>query len=430
MMAALTSATLRDLQRTATELGRRVRFAPHRIAYFHQVDDPYSHLAAQTLEPLCERYDIELEPHLAAAPDDDAAPDRARLEAFARKDAGDIAPAYGLSFPAGAPAPDPALSRAVAATLAAAPASAFARRAVHLGTALWAGDAQRIAALGERYGRVSDEEAAATERAGSARRRDAGHYLGATFAYGGEWYWGPDRLHYLEARLRQLGAVRPTAPAEPIVPTPATQSGGRRQGDATVVVEAFLSLRSPYSHLATARVLALPRRHAIELRLRPVLPMVMRGLQVPLAKRLYIVRDAKREADRLGLAFGHISDPVGEPVERAYALYPWARDHGRGGELLHSFTTAAFAEGIDTGTDDGLRHVVERAGLSWSEAQAHRADSAWRDELEDNRRAMLDMGLWGVPSFRVSGGDRAPFATWGQDRLWLVEREITARSAA
>jgi hypothetical protein len=26
------------------ELGRRVRGAPHRVLYFHQVDDPYGHL--------------------------------------------------------------------------------------------------------------------------------------------------------------------------------------------------------------------------------------------------------------------------------------------------------------------------------------------------------------------------------------------------
>ena len=38
-----------------------------------------------------------------------------------------------------------------------------------------------------------------------ALRQRLGHYLGATFYYGGEWYWGIDRLHHLERRLQTLG---------------------------------------------------------------------------------------------------------------------------------------------------------------------------------------------------------------------------------
>ena len=41
---------------------------PHRLEYFHQVDDAYSHLAAQALEPLLERYGVELVPHLSSFP--------------------------------------------------------------------------------------------------------------------------------------------------------------------------------------------------------------------------------------------------------------------------------------------------------------------------------------------------------------------------
>jgi 2-hydroxychromene-2-carboxylate isomerase len=120
---------------------------------------------------------------------------------------------------------------------------------------------------------------------------------------------------------------------------------------------------------------------------------------------------------------------VGRPVERAFSLYPWAREKGRAGELLYAFTRASFAEGIDTGTDDGLRQVVERAGLSWEEAREHvDGDDKWREELEENRRVLFESGLWGVPSFRLIGEDGEPvFCTWGQDRIWLVEHEIRRR---
>jgi len=42
---------------------------------------------------------------------------------------------------------------------------------------------------------------------------------------------------------------------------------------------------------------------------------------------------------------------------------------------------------------------------------------------------MLEAGLWGVPSFRVSGGSKGtePYCCWGQDRIWRVENEIVNR---
>ena len=91
---------------------------------------------------------------------------------------------------------------------------------------------------------------------------------------------------------------------------------------------------------------------------------------------------------------------------------------------------AAFAEGIDTGEDAGLQHVVECAGLSWSAARPHLDTGGWQDELESNRAAMFEAGLWGVPSFRLRGpGGEPDFWTWGQDRLWCVEQEIRRRVA-
>jgi 2-hydroxychromene-2-carboxylate isomerase len=106
-------------------------------------------------------------------------------------------------------------------------------------------------------------------------------------------------------------------------------------------------------------------------------------------------------------------------------LYPWACSQGKGNELLSSFLGAAFAEGINTNNDSGLRHVVEKAGLDWSSAQAVLGADDWQAMLEDNRRAMYDSGLWGAPSFRLLDGQGQPqLSLWGQDRLWLFSREI------
>ena len=92
----------------------------------------------------------------------------------------------------------------------------------------------------------------------------------------------------------------------------------------------------------------------------------------------------------------------------------------------------ALSEGVDTSVDTGLRVVVERAGLSWDEATRQLGTPGWEEMLERNRLAMVEeMGLWGVPSFRLRGPEGAPdLCCWGQDRLWLVSREIQSRGAA
>ena len=67
----------------------------------------------------------------------------------------------------------------------------------------------------------------------------------------------------------------------------------------------------------------------------------------------------------------------------------------------------------------------ERAGLPWDEARPLLGNDDWRDELEANRLEMLDLGLWGVPSFHLRGPrGETLLATWGQDRLWRIEQQI------
>jgi 2-hydroxychromene-2-carboxylate isomerase len=147
--------------------------------------------------------------------------------------------------------------------------------------------------------------------------------------------------------------------------------------------------------------------------------MVMRGLPVPMSKRRYITLDAAREARRLGVPFGKIVDPVGKPVERGYSILPWAREQGRGFEFCQAFLAGVWSQGIDAGTDAGLRQIVENAGLDWSAARQQLGSEIWRAEAEANRAEMMALGVWGVPSFRVG-----KVITWGQDRLWLIEEEL------
>jgi 2-hydroxychromene-2-carboxylate isomerase len=432
-VAALTSPVTRALRRRAAEWRRGLGGQLHRVHYFHQIDDPYSQLAAEILSALVTRYDVELVPHLVGPPSDAAAPERARLETFARRDAADVATGLGLSFPREA-APPPAgdvelAGRILAAAIA---CGRFVEASAPAGAALWSGDRAKLAALATEVGCVDPQAAREATHSGDAERRRLGHYLGAMFHYGGEWYWGVDRLHHLERRLAALGARRDGAPSTPIAPRPAPGDSPLAPAADGLALEFFPSLRSPYTYIAIERTIDLARRLSVPLVLRPVLPMVMRGLPVPHEKQIYIVLDTKREAEDAGVPFGRVCDPVGRPVERCFSLYRWACERGRALELILAFTRAAFAEGVDTGTDRGLRTVVERAGLSWSEARDHLdRDDGWRAELEANREALFGLGLWGVPSYCLRDRSGTPvFSTWGQDRLWRIEAEIRARRRA
>lgn len=419
--------------RDRAERKRRHKGEPHRIEFFHQVDDPYSHLLAQALLKLLERYEVQVDTWLVEPPEDWAAPARSRLESYSLVDARRLAKKAGFQ-PTNTERPSPErvldAQRALAATLAAPEepgGQATLETAVATGERLWATDAASAPTdAGDPADAGTDARLEAALRSGTERRSSLGHYLGGTCFYGGEWTWGIDRLAYLEERLADLGTRRPDAgpgkSAKPIYLQPrwlqqpvSKEAAGRPH---LPDLHFFASFRSPYTAIATERTIRLAEEFGVDLRIRFVLPMVMRGLPVKRAKRLYILRDAAREARRIGVPFGPIADPVGKPVERGYSLLPWAIDEGRGTAYFQSFMTLVWSQGVDAGSDRGLRRIVEAAGLDWQEGRRHLDDPAWLEQAELNRQELFDLGLWGVPSFRIGS-----LAVWGQDRLWAIEDE-------
>ena len=423
VMSWMISPAAQDRRRDRAERARLRRGQRHRIEYFHQVEDAYSHLAAQLLRPLLETYDFELVPRLVTVEKDRNLPEPELLPRLARHEAAKLAPYYGLRFPAVASAPSPALVDRARAVLAHVTPSEFPEAAVAVGEALWQADASELEALARKWGAADDRDVARALESGNARRASAGHYSGAMFLHNREWYWGADRTYLLEERLTSLGARR-KGKASSVCARPEILMGPRRD-DGSLTLEIYPSLRSPYTAVIFDTALELVRETGLRGVVRPVLPMVMRGVPATRQKAIYIFTDAAREARALGWDFGPFYDPIGEPVRRAYSLWPWAREQGLGNELLQSFLRRAFYEGQDTGGDDGLRRVVEAAGLPWDEAHRRVGNTDWEDEIEANRLAMLDMGCWGVPSFRLLDREgNEVLAVWGQDRLWLVSHEI------
>ena len=181
----------------------------------------------------------------------------------------------------------------------------------------------------------------------------------------------------------------------------------------------FYSFRSPYSYLAAPRAFALPERFEVDLMFRGVIPMAMRGEAVPRAKRLHTLRDAAREARRLGMPFGRIHDPIGRGAMRCLAVSEHAIDVARVREFVLAAGRAIWAEAVDVSRDPGLQVVCERAGLAWDDCLAAIDDERMLARVQANTDELVALGHWGVPVFLFEGE-----LFWGQDRIEDLEREL------
>ena len=185
----------------------------------------------------------------------------------------------------------------------------------------------------------------------------------------------------------------------------------------------FFSFRSPYSYLAGPRAFALPERYDVDLVFRGVIPMAMRGQSVPREKSLHTLRDAKREAIRLGLPFGRIHDPIGAGAMRCLLVAEHAVDVHRERAFVLVASRAIWAEAVDVASDDGLRRVCEWSGLEWGPCAAALGDPALRARVDEDTDALAELGHWGVPVFVFEGE-----LFWGQDRI--EDLELVLREAA
>ena len=397
------------------------------VFYYHQVSMPHATLAAQLLEGLAAAYDIDIVPRLCWAPD-------ARMIAqayeeqfypFMRKDAADIAPYYGLAFDdiGRQPSQEVALrgSRILAGSI---DSPDFLELAPKVDAAVWSEDEAALDVLAKTHAPLDEATTRSLMTRHEAERLNRGYVYAGAFYFEAEWFFGPDRLNYLEDRLVADGAARAGA-SVPVVDRPEIR-GATPSGAEQVSLEMFASVRSPYTHEAFQRVLDIAKSTGCRLVPRPVRPIIMRfeRTRARFCQVRYVYYDAAREAERYGVPQSEYYEMAFEPTERIYSLFAGADDQAKGLELLYSFTLATFAEGMDGGKDATMRHVVERIGLSWTEAEPLLGRPGWLPQVQENERIMLGEGLWGVPSFRVTGPEGRSFSTWGADRLWLLEAKI------
>jgi len=401
MVQALVSPTTSSIWQAGWRLCGGL--SPKRVRFFHQVDDPHSHQLLCLLPELSRRFNVQVLLHVVPPPTPDQDPEPELAMDFIDRDAREWARLYEVE-PVGQRAWTDEDRRAAQSRFLAMKGPDLLEQAVELSRALWAGATVDA---------VADPTAGLA--AHQARLHRGGYYRGGSVFFEGEHYPGLARWRMLEAHLggREGSILRPRSMPEPAVSR--AKPGAELQW--------FYSFRSPYSYLSVEPVRRLVDTYDVQLKIRPVLPMVMRGLQVPFRKRLFLVRDAKRVALQRQQPFGLLADPLGLGVERLLAVYPLAEARGHGLDFLQAAGRAVWAEGVDVATDEGLFGVAESAEISPEEVKAAILDEGWRAMAEDNQADLLAHKLWGVPAFVMDG-----FSTWGQDRLFQLQARLSPRA--
>lgn len=202
----------------------------------------------------------------------------------------------------------------------------------------------------------------------------------------------------------------------------------------TLEIDLFWSFRSPYSYLATPRLVELARAYDLDVRVRPVLPIAVRidGFfdRVNPLWPPYLLRDTLRIAQSLGLPYAWPKpDPIVQefPSRKIAAEQPYihrltrlgalAAERGRGLPFLNEVSRLIF--GGTAGWNEGthLAEAAARAGCDLAEMDAVVARDAARLDavIAGNQEALEKAGHWGVPTMVFRG---EPF--FGQDRIELL----------
>jgi 2-hydroxychromene-2-carboxylate isomerase len=213
-----------------------------------------------------------------------------------------------------------------------------------------------------------------------------------------------------------------------------------------LAVDVFWSFRSPYSYLATPRLVALAREWDVALRVRVVLPLAVRKPDFfatvnPLWPP-YLLRDTVRIAEFQGMRYGW---PQPDPIVQDYATrrvaaeQPYihrltrlgveAAEQGRALPFIDEVSRLVW-DGTVRGWNEGthLADAAARAGLDLAAMdRAIAADPARYDaRIAENQDALEAAGHWGVPTMVFEG---EPF--FGQDRLdmllWRLRQHGLAR---
>lgn len=132
------------------------------------------------------------------------------------------------------------------------------------------------------------------------------------------------------------------------------------------------------------------------------------------SKRAYTFRDVMRQAERLGLPFrGPPSHPF-NPLVALRAVHA-VKDESQRLRLTRHLLAAIWREGVDVSDPGALREILADGGFDADDLLAAAATEEIKLQLRDATQAAINVGVFGVPTFRIRGE-----LFWGADRVDTV----------
>lgn len=414
--AYLSPARLR-WERRGRRLARRLSDKPVTAELFYRSDDPHSHLLLAIAPLLITGFGLPIVLRVVGHDQSTADDGRRQRTLWQHNDAARFATAMGLGTLS--PASPRLIGGLETALTKAWRLNTDIDQCVELSSHFWQGREDHLMSTLNRLKPNDTNHAVIQLRKNNERLEETGHYDAGMLYFDGECYRGVERLRHLTTRLRREGQVdgdpgkrqQLAEKLDAIECRPANlhlPSGV--QTNATC--EWFFSFRSPYSWLAFDRTKRLVDGSGLRLKLRPLRPMIERGVPLSDQKRRYTVTDAAREARRYGVPFGNIVDPLGVGVAHCLNGFFYAEECGAEQQFTRAALKAIWADGKNLADQKVFAKVLSDVGLSISGAT--KGDDATTDTATlGNSDTLAALGLWGVPTLSVDG-----LAVWGQDRLW------------
>eukprot|EP01135_Chromosphaera_perkinsii_P012206 Nk52_evm25s2612 gene=Nk52_evmTU25s2612 len=408
------SPRLREVYRGSVYIKEVVMGRGNVLDFFFKVDDPYSHpMLVSGLLPFARKHNLYLKIHVVQEQRKEFYSELEKFKEFALLDSQNLSEYFGLKLPSMEKYPTSNETKLANRLLCSLRENTeeFVDMSTKLYETLWrnagAVDGQvMLEELCEKSNCLSEEDTSRVLCEGDEYLKNLGQYTPGSVAYAGEFYPKLDRLCFLSDRFQKENFW---GNSDPFGYPQSINSQDKE-------LDFYFSFRSPYSYLALERAIRFGKMFNLSINIKPVLPMVMRGLPVPPEKKKYIVHDCSRIAHKLGIPFGKICDPVGQGALNCIALFTLAKDVGVEKELTAALASGIWSQGLDTTNHENLKRLTSKLGLEWSKCQERIEDKdVLFPVIQKNTQDLHRAGLWGVPSFRVGSS-----LTWGQDRLWAL----------
>lgn len=251
------------------------------------------------------------------------------------------------------------------------------------------------------------------------RLLNKGHYLPASLYFAGDWFVGVDRLFYLEDKLTTEGLNKEGLSNKYQIKQPKLPNSKAENFLPEHTLQIYLSLRSPYSYLGFVKARRLAHRYHLKLKIKPVVPLMMRGLKVPLSKQRYIYTDAFREAQAANIKFSTFNDPYGAGIINCYQLFAYIESQGKEEAFIDAAFQAIYVKNLNLAQASVVEALCHQIGIDYQLALAYQEEHDWQVWSDTNLQELSNDGFWGVPCFKFGEVN-----CWGQDRLFLIEDAI------